>query len=164
MHGKVRHFDEKDQLIYVGVYQNGLPHGPFWFYSPFHQEFAHVYFQHGHIAHQNVVLINRDSDAINIGKLDADHETFQDVSETKIEATGDLHCIKVVKVKSGGGTHRTTKSLQWPLKIKVDGYRISGTCPMSNLHLCALKKMDNCLFTFFEEMTCFVHIFLKKKS
>ena len=62
IHGKVRHFDEKDRLIYVGLYQNGKPHGPFWFYYPDTEDpkldqIGYLEFEHGEIITKKVALM-----------------------------------------------------------------------------------------------------------
>ena len=42
INGKVRLFTDKNKLLGVGLYQQGLPHGPFWIYSYHQEQFAQV--------------------------------------------------------------------------------------------------------------------------
>ena len=43
INGKVRLFNNEEKLLGVGLYRQGLPHGPFWIYSYNQNEFAQVY-------------------------------------------------------------------------------------------------------------------------
>ena len=42
INGKVRFFNKKDKLMAVGLYEKGLPNGPFWIYSYHQDQFAQV--------------------------------------------------------------------------------------------------------------------------
>ena len=43
INGKVRLFNSEEKLLGVGIYRQGLPHGPFLVYSYNQNEFAQVY-------------------------------------------------------------------------------------------------------------------------
>ena len=43
INGKVRLFNSEEKLLGVGLYRQGLPHGPFWIYSYNQNKFAQVY-------------------------------------------------------------------------------------------------------------------------
>ena len=65
IHGKVRHFDETNCLFYVGLYQNGKPNGPFWFYYPDTEEpkldqFTFVEFNNGEVMTEKVALLKNE--------------------------------------------------------------------------------------------------------
>ena len=58
MHGVARLFDENEALFYTGLYQNGLPNGPFWFYYQMSNKFVYAHFENGEIVKKNVTLID----------------------------------------------------------------------------------------------------------
>ena len=75
----------------------GLPHGPCWVYSRFHEKFVLIHFDQGKMVSDDVILINEKNVEFGIkGKL-VNNTFLQDFSNVRIDAIGEYNCLQVVK-------------------------------------------------------------------
>merc|ERR1712083_643759 len=97
LNGKALLFDNNENLIFVGLYQAGLPHGPFWIYSSYGKTFIFVHFERGKLVNDDVVLVMEKNVHFGLkGKL-VNSTFLQDVVKVRIAAIGEYNCLQVIK-------------------------------------------------------------------
>ena len=75
----------------------GLPHGPSWIYSRFHEKFVFVHFNQGQLVPDDVIMINEKNFQFGIkGKL-VNSTFLQNVVNVRIDSIGDHNCLQVIK-------------------------------------------------------------------
>lgn len=95
LEGKVRQFSIDGQLNFVGVYENGLPHGPAWLIPSLLDDEGAVlvHYTNGRVD-QNVGVVNLGPKNARIGKL-VNQTYIEDSQKFDIKKVGEVHCVKV---------------------------------------------------------------------
>ena len=110
--GKVLLFNNQKVLQGVGIYKNGLAHGPFWFcYENYH---FLIHFQNGRHLQENVVVLDSDKNNARNGRLVNDTHLIIDSKpiDFKVAKYKSLHIIK------GENEHQKQKGLmKMPIRI-----------------------------------------------
>lgn len=96
LEGKVRLFSLDGQLSFVGIYENGVPHGPAWLLptNKLEEEGAVlVHYSHGKIDH-DVNVVHLGPKNTRMGSL-VNQTYIQWYQKLKIDKVGEMHCLKV---------------------------------------------------------------------
>ena len=70
--GIVHIYNRHDQLQAMGLYKEGLPHGPWWAFGDLGQ-FVQVHFNKGHVVKENVIYANYEDESAMIGNYWVHH-------------------------------------------------------------------------------------------
>ena len=118
INGQVLMFNKHKELQYIGSYENGVPHGPFW--NIYDNEFIQIQFENGKLIDQNVILIDTDLQLAKIGAL-TNQTYFQNSQKIQPKFT-DYNCVKVISSVHPHQGIRVTKTTsdKLPLKIAYD--------------------------------------------
>ena len=108
--GQVLIFDKHDNVRGFGLYENGLPHGPFWFVYEY--QFMQVLFFGGEMFEDRIVLVDTENNSVVTGKL-TDGSRLVDIFNVEV-SFGDLKGIKVAQITK---KLQRRKDLKLPLRI-----------------------------------------------
>ena len=112
--GKVYLFAKHDELQGIGVYENGLPHGPFWFMYEEHYVFVH--FIRGHIYEENVLVTNHGSEWAMLGRV-LNNTYLVDARNIKIGWIGNYKCMPVIRIPTELSLDPLKSRMKLPIKI-----------------------------------------------
>ena len=114
IHGKVRLFAKHDELQGTGLYENGLPHGPFWFV--YEKQYVQVHFDKGRVVEDNVIMVDHENEWAMIGKL-VNNTYLIDVRNIDIDWIGDYKCLQVIRVPTDLSGEPSKTRVKLPVKI-----------------------------------------------
>ncbi len=117
--GRVRLFDPRGNIQAIGLYENSVPHGPFWLFSGQQEEqFVQFHFYHGHIQPENVILIDADSQWGLMGRY-VNGSYLEHAKKIDLDWSAEYKCMRVVRIpKSSEDEHEDTASTtRLPIKI-----------------------------------------------
>ena len=114
--GQVLIYDKHEDLRGIGLYENGLPHGPFWLI--YENQFINVHFENGKMIEENVIFINNEQKTAVMGKL-KNNSKLQEVKEIDLEH-GDFKCLKIIRIPTkfaNSAVINSEKYVKLPLKV-----------------------------------------------
>ena len=114
IHGKVRLFAKHDELQGIGLYEDGLPHGPFWF--AYEKHYVQVHFDKGRVVADNVIMVEHENEWAMIGKL-VNQTYLVDARKIDIDWIGDYKCMQVIRIPNDLSREPSKTRVKLPVKI-----------------------------------------------
>ena len=100
INGKVRIFStagRKESLLAVGLYQNGLPHGPFWVLSPQQDQYMQVHFNEGKLVAEGTLLVDFEAEWAILGTLKNGSHLLNPM-KIELDWVGEYNCMQVLRI------------------------------------------------------------------
>ena len=113
VHGPALMLNKHDTIQGIGLYENGLLHGPFW--CRYESTFVQIHFFNGQLIKENIIIANSDTKKVIIGVLrNLSHVDNITQIDVKIGRYRGLHIVSVFENRKVGHVQNTTKL---PFKI-----------------------------------------------
>ena len=94
INGKARLFDKHDDILAVGLYEGGRPHGPWWIYARSTEQYIFVHFDNGALVEENVVLVDFEAEWGLKGRL-VNNTYLEDAQKIDLDWVSDYKCLQV---------------------------------------------------------------------
>ena len=100
INGKVRIFQSasrQESLLAVGLYKNGLPHGPFWILSPKQDQYMQVHFREGKLVPENTLILDFEAEWAILGTL-VNGSHLLNPTKIELDWVGEYNCMQVLRI------------------------------------------------------------------